>query len=59
MQILEILIAENKIFTDKLQALEKLTNTYNKKYSNTEKFRAEPKSPLHYEIEEEQTKFIR
>lgn len=29
-QILEILIAENKIFTDKLQALEKLTNTYNK-----------------------------
>ena len=27
MQILEILIAENKIFTDKL---EKLTNTYNK-----------------------------
>lgn len=60
MQKLEILITENKIFTDKLQALEKLSNTYNKNIqTQTEKFRAEPTSPLHYEIEEEQTKFIR
>lgn len=52
MQKLEILITENKIFTDKLQALEKLSNTYNKNIqTQTEKFRAEPTLPLHYEIE--------
>ena len=37
--------------TDKKQALEKLTNKNIQ--TQTEKFRAELASPLHYEIEEE------